>query len=318
MRASIVISSLNEAERLWKTVRSVLASTKGLDYELVIADDASSDDTVAELLKRYPDVRVVAHKKRKGCSPTKDLGARSSKGDVIVFLDGHCKPERGAIEKLVADVESQDGEAILTPAVLTLDAKTWTSSRKRVGQCYFVELVDFDCNWTGITGMWMRGGYYESPALCGCCFAVSRWLYEKLRGFDPHMREWGIEDVDLSLKAWLMGYSVLFDASAMIGHRFRRGFDTFSVSDECVAVNKLRMARKNFSDPVWNDWLRKFRARQPKKRWETAWGLFREHEKSAERERKYLQAHRKHDEFWYARRFGLDWPKAPRNVGRRR
>ena len=41
MRASIVISTYNEGHCLWKTVRSCVDSIAGLDYEIVVADDAS-------------------------------------------------------------------------------------------------------------------------------------------------------------------------------------------------------------------------------------------------------------------------------------
>lgn len=318
MRASIVIASFNEGDRLWKTARSVLATTRGLDCEVVVADDGSQDGSLLELRKRYPDVRIVAHKKRKGCSPTKHLGAGASKGDVVVFLDGHCKPERGAIEKLVADVESQDGEAIVAPRVSALDDRTWRNSKDSFGQCFLLDLVDFDCRWTGLKGMWMRGAFHESPAFCGCCAAMSRELYEKVLGFDRHMLEWGVEDMDFALKSWLMGYPVLHDPRAVIGHRFRARFDNFTVTHERILVNKLRMARKNFTDPVWKEWREKCRARQPRDLWQTAWKLYLEDEKSVERERKYLHSHRVHDEFWYARRFDLEWPRASSAAGRGR
>ena len=66
-----------------------------------------------------------------------------------------------------------------------------------------------------------RGRYYESPALVGCCLAVSRSLYKKLGGFAPDMVEWWVEDIDLALCAWLIGHEVLHDPFAEIGHRFR-------------------------------------------------------------------------------------------------
>jgi len=96
MRASIIIAAHNEGAALWQTVRSCLETCDGLDYEIVIADDASEDDSAEEVQRRFPQVRVVRHMERCGAAPSKDRGAREARGDVLVFLDGHCNPEYGA------------------------------------------------------------------------------------------------------------------------------------------------------------------------------------------------------------------------------
>ena len=56
MRASIVIAAHNEGDLLWRTVRSCIESTAGFGYEIVVADDASTDgslETMRRSLKRW-------------------------------------------------------------------------------------------------------------------------------------------------------------------------------------------------------------------------------------------------------------------------
>jgi GT2 family glycosyltransferase/NifU-like protein involved in Fe-S cluster formation len=315
MRASLVIASLDEGDKLWQTVSSCLETTAGLDCEVVVTDDGSTDGSVDELRRRFPQARVVAHTERIGVSPTKDMGGRSARGDVLVFLDGHCKPELGALTRLVEGVEAAGGRAILTPAVPALDAERWVNQMHQVGQGYRIDLEQFDCGWIGLERMRESAAVpgrllYESPALIGCCVAISRATYERLWGFDPDMRMWGVEDLDFGLKAWLMGHPILHDPEAVVGHRFRAGFDNYAVPMEHIVANQLRMARKNFADPVWEEWLSRFRGRQPDWLWDLAWRLFEERRESIERERSYLLERRVHDEFWYAERFGLPWPPA--------
>ena len=105
MRTSVVIASHNEGDQLWQTVGSCLETTRELDCEIVVADDASTDGCVEEMQRRFPDVRVVRFPERRGVSPTKDLAARSSRGEILIFLDAHCKPEPGAIPRLVSDID---------------------------------------------------------------------------------------------------------------------------------------------------------------------------------------------------------------------
>ena len=313
MRASLVIASHNEGQSLWRTVQSCLDTTEGLDCEIVVDDDASTDGSLVEL-ERFPQIRVVSHEERLGVSPTKDLAGRSSVGDVLIFLDGHCKPEPGAIARLIADVEATGGLAIVTPACSALDTQRWENNPYRVGQGFRIDLEQFDGGWTGLDDLrvadetpWLR----ESPALIGCVMATSRATYERLRGFDPDMRIYGSEDLDFGLKAWLMGHPILHDPAAVIGHRFRSSFDDYTVPMEHPVANQIRMARKNFTEPVWREWVERARIRHPAWLWQLAWSAFEERRASAEGEREYLMANRVRDEFWYASRFGLDWPALP-------
>lgn len=320
MRASIIIAAHNEGEALGKTVQACVETCAGLDYEIVIADDASADDAVAEVQRRFPRLRVVRHEERCGAAPTKDLGAREARGDVFVFLDGHCNPEHGAIARLVCDIEDSKGNALITPAIAGLDVQRWRNSPSQIGHGYFLDLEKFDCGWLPLSEL--RGvdigrrRFYESPASIGCALALSRELYEDLWGFDRHMRLWGVEDLDFGLKSWLMGHPILHDPEAVVGHRFRASFDNYDVPVEHTVVNQLRMARKNFTHGVWSEWLDRCRMRHPGRLpehpeglWARVWELFEAQRASVEQERAYLQARRVRDEFWYAERFGLTWPR---------
>lgn len=309
MKASLILAAHNEGDRLWRTVKSCIETTSGLDCEIVVADDASTDDSVDALRQRYPEIPVWPQKSRLGASPTKGLAARHAAGDILVFLDAHTKPEPGALKRVVEDVAAVGGEAIVTPAVPALDSEQWENKLPQIGNGYRITLDGFECGWVGCDAMKERGAFYESPALIGCCAAMTRDLYDDLWGFDPDMRQWGVEDIDFGLKAWLMGYSILHDPRALVGHRFRAAFDNYSVSMENLLVNQIRMARKNFTQEVWEVWLDRFRARHVGDLWERTWQLFLTRRDSVEREREYLLSRRKHDEFWYAERFGLDWPQ---------
>ncbi|HUY88538.1 MAG TPA: glycosyltransferase [Pirellulales bacterium] len=320
MRASIIVASHQEGERLWRTLASCFETTAGFDREIIVADDASFDGSVEEASRRFPQIRLFRNDERQGASPTKALGARHARGETLVFLDGHTKPEPGAIQRLVEDIEQLKGEAIVTPAIAALDVPRWKNAASQIGHGYFLDLEEFHCGWLPLgelRGVWKGSRkFYESPALIGCALAVGRELYESLGGFDSHMRYWGVEDLDFGLKSWLMGCPILHDPDAVIGHRFRAAFDNFSVPMEHLLANQLRMARKNFTEATWSDWVDRCRARHvgriadhPEGLWALAWESFQADRASVEHERTMLLGHRRRDEFWYAERFGLEWPR---------
>jgi hypothetical protein len=136
------------------------------------------------------------------------------------------------------------------------------------------------------------------------------------------MLKWGVEDLDFSLKCWLSGHRILHDPKAVVGHRFRTTFDNFDSPIDHFLVNQLRMAWKNFTEGVWIEWLDRTRRRHcqqlsehPEGLWARVWKLFCEGRESADRERAHLHGHRVHDEFWYADRFGLNWPRLALSPG---
>jgi GT2 family glycosyltransferase len=353
MRASIIIAAHNEGERLVRTVESVIESAGGLDYEIIVADDASDDGSIEETVRRFPRVRVVRHDpivasslrivasslrerassrdtttdlsrsespRPRGCSPTKDLGARHARGEVLVFLDGHTLPEKDAIRRLVEDVERTGGQAIITPCIVGLDAERWKLNRSQRGHGYRLDLETMSAGWLPLSHLKpvRQGGrdFYESPAFIGCAFAISRELYDKLHGFDPHMFVWGVEDVDLALRCWLMGHPILHDPDPCIGHRFRRTFDNYEVPRQHVVANQIRMAYKCLSPSPFADWTDRARQRysialldRPEGLFTAAWTQFESHRASAETQRAHLHARRVHDELWYAARFSLPWPR---------
>jgi hypothetical protein len=127
---------------------------------------------------------------------------------------------------------------------------------------------------------------------------------------------WGVEDVDLALRSWLMGHPILHDPEPCVGHRFRRTFDNYEVPREHVLANQIRMAYKCYSPSPFAVWLDRQRQRysialpdHPEGLFTAAWTQFEAHRPSAETQRAHLHARRTHDELWYAVRFDLPWPR---------
>jgi GT2 family glycosyltransferase len=320
MRTSLIIAAHNEGEQLLNTLESCVETAGALDYEIIVADDASTDGTPEAVARRFPLVRLQRQTSRQGASPTKNLGARWASGDIFIFLDGHTKPEHGALQQLVRDVEDTGGKAIITPRIAVLDVQRWQNVLTQVGHGYAFDLLTMASRWVPLEELQHssigRGNLFETPALIGCAFATSRDVYEKVWGFDAHMKFWGVEDLDFAFKCWLMGYPILHDPEIVVGHRFQEAFTNYSVPTEHILVNQLRMAYKNFTHAVWGEWLAIGRRRHdeplpehPEGLWARAWELFKFGEDSAKQERSYLHAHRTQDEFWYAGRFGLQWPQ---------
>src|SRR4029077_19962723 len=96
----------NEGNWLSATVEHVRATMPN-DAELVIVDDASTDGSV-EQLEQTSGVRLARLSSRQGVAGARNVGARSSTGDIIVFSDGHVRPGAGGWETLATCLASAD------------------------------------------------------------------------------------------------------------------------------------------------------------------------------------------------------------------
>lgn len=83
---SIIIPLYNKAHQIRNTLASVLLQTYR-DFELIIVDDGSTDDSIAEVQK-FDDGRIrVIHQRNSGVSAARNRGIKEAKYDLIAFLD---------------------------------------------------------------------------------------------------------------------------------------------------------------------------------------------------------------------------------------
>jgi glycosyltransferase involved in cell wall biosynthesis len=100
MKASVIIPAYNAEELLPECLRSLSDQTIPRDqYEVIVVDDGSTDGT-AGVAGSFPGVRVISQKNQ-GPAAARNLGAKESKGEFILFTDSDCVPERDWLERML-------------------------------------------------------------------------------------------------------------------------------------------------------------------------------------------------------------------------
>ena len=102
---SFVVPAYNEELCIRSCLDAIHAAMKevGGDYEIVVADDASTDATAA--IAREAGARVV-HVENRQISKTRNDGAREAKGDRLVFVDADTRVNAAVIRSTVAALDS--------------------------------------------------------------------------------------------------------------------------------------------------------------------------------------------------------------------
>ncbi len=101
---SVVIPIFNEEDNIAPLQDELAATLAGRDYELILVDDCSSDQTLARI-KRGPGVRVIEFEKNTGQSAAMYVGMHAAKGDVIVLLDGDRQNDPNDIPLMLAKLD---------------------------------------------------------------------------------------------------------------------------------------------------------------------------------------------------------------------
>jgi GT2 family glycosyltransferase len=81
---SIIIVNWNTREVTCECLRSIYRHTSGIDFELIVVDNGSSDDSTAIIRKRYPHVVLIENTENLGFATANNQGIKIAKGPMYV------------------------------------------------------------------------------------------------------------------------------------------------------------------------------------------------------------------------------------------
>nr|KAG5714339.1 hypothetical protein BaRGS_018556 [Batillaria attramentaria] len=211
--AGVVVVFHNEAwSILLRTVHSILgASPPQLLTEVVLVDDASTMDHLGQQLDDYvallDKVKLVRLTQRSGLMQARMAGFYHVTGHVAAFMDSHCEvPEgNGWLEPLLDRIR-EDENVLAVPATDLISGDTFQYTPVHGDQ---QARGGFDLD---LYFMWIpqspeenarRGSLtapMRSPTHLGCCFAVAKSTFERVGLYDPGLKIWGCENIELSFK----------------------------------------------------------------------------------------------------------------------
>jgi dolichol-phosphate mannosyltransferase len=101
---SVVVPLYNEEDNVVEMQQQIDAALAGRDYELVLVDDGSKDQTLARI-QPGPRVRVIVLEKNSGQSAAMHAGIHGAKGEVIITLDGDLQNDPADIPVMIAKLD---------------------------------------------------------------------------------------------------------------------------------------------------------------------------------------------------------------------
>jgi glycosyltransferase involved in cell wall biosynthesis len=134
---SVVVPTYNRADAVQRTVDSVLDQTFE-DFEVIVVDDASDDDTAA-VIDSYDDSRVVlrSHETNRGGSAARNTGIGAASGEYIAFLDSDDEWRPRKLERQVETLERRGDEWVAAYCGVEMVSENDPSPFERLAATYF-------------------------------------------------------------------------------------------------------------------------------------------------------------------------------------
>lgn len=209
---SIVVVAFNSGGELRRTIPALLAEL-GPGDELVIVDNASSDDTAAIVGELAPDAKVVTLAENVGFAAGANRGVEAAAGELVVLLNPDAAPRPGFREGIMRPLAAGRGWSAWM-ALVTADDGTVVNTLG--GVLHFTGIA-----WAGGAGEPVPAAprAAEVPFLSGACLAVPRETWLRIGGFDEDYFLYH-EDVDVSLRLRLEGGRVGLEPAAVVDHDY--------------------------------------------------------------------------------------------------
>jgi len=205
MKISVIIPNYNGEKQLEANLSTVLSC--GIDGEIIVVDDASTDKSVKLLKDQFPQVKVIEKKKNEGFASSANIGVKAAKYSLVLLINTDVAPEKIFLQYLIPHFSDSRVFAVGCCQKSIENGKIVLRGRG-IGSFKRGFLVhqrgEVDKNNT----LWVSGG--------AGMFRKNIW--EKLGGMNSLYNPFYWEDIDLSYRALKAGYKILFEPRSYVFH----------------------------------------------------------------------------------------------------
>jgi GT2 family glycosyltransferase len=203
-KISVIIVNYNGKTLLEKCLESLFKVNYD-NFEVILVDNNSTDETVDFITKNYPSIILIKLDSNKGFAEPNNIGAKIAKGEHLLFLNNDTIVTPNFISELVKIMENDTKVAICQSLLLKLDGSVDSSGD-------FIDNLGVVYNSKTKTDE-----IREISSARGASMLVRSFIFKKLDGFDKNFFV-SFEDVDLGWRTWIFGYRVFLAPKSIVYH----------------------------------------------------------------------------------------------------
>lgn len=211
MRVSVIIPNYN-GERFMKACLESLKKQTYKDFEVILVDNASNDNSVSLAEEIYPDIKTICLDKNYGFSKAVNEGIKASSSKYVILLNNDTESDEQFVEKMVEGIEK-------SPKIFSCASKMVQFNNR--------DKIDSAGDYYTIVGCTFTKGYNKSTqnfnktsvvfSSCAGAAIYRRKVFEKIGYFDEIHFAY-LEDVDVGYRAKISGYINVYNPDAVVYH----------------------------------------------------------------------------------------------------
>jgi GT2 family glycosyltransferase len=241
---SIILVNWNGAAHLPVCLNALRAQTVR-NFEILLVDNASHDNSLELLARDYPEVTVIPLQDNLGFAGGSNVGLRAARGDIVSLLNNDTEVTARWLEEVVAAFERHPAAGSVASKMKLFDRR---DTLHTAGDFYRVDGLP------GNRGVWEidRGQYDREEyvfSACGGSAAYRRAMLDQIGLLDEDFF-FSCEDVDLGWRAQLASWPCVYAPNAVVYHKLKAtgGGATASYYD---GRNFLWLIAKNYPASLW-------------------------------------------------------------------
>ncbi|RRJ24298.1 glycosyltransferase [Lachnoanaerobaculum gingivalis] len=211
-KVSIIIPVYNQIHYTYACLVSILENTEGFDYEIIIADDVSTDAT-KEIDKFVSGLVIARNESNQGFLKNCNNAAKKARGKYIFFLNNDTTVQKDWLPSLIRLLESDESIGMVGSKLIYPDGRLqeaggiiWSDgSGWNYGRCDDPNKPEYN---------YVRDVDYIS----GAAIMLSRKLWEDIGGFDERYAPAYCEDSDLAFEVRKRGLRVVYQPLSVVTH----------------------------------------------------------------------------------------------------
>jgi GT2 family glycosyltransferase len=249
---SIILVNHNGSKLIRDCLSSVYEKTKQIDYEVIVVDNASSDESAQIVRSEFPHAHVIECGMNLGFSAGNNLGSRSAVGEYLLFLNPDTVLIENSIKALKDFLDVHPHAGAVGPRMAFADGAFQLSAGQLPN--LFVEVrgkavYAIARMWRGGVAPlldWMHRKMRVVGWLTGACLMVRREAFQQVGGFDEDLFMY-FEDKDLCKRLGEADWKVVYYPGTTVVHLLggSAGPDSKSHLEQIYRESQVRYYEKH-------------------------------------------------------------------------
>jgi N-acetylglucosaminyl-diphospho-decaprenol L-rhamnosyltransferase len=236
IKLSVIIVNYNTGALTKECVESLLKQETSFNIEIIVVDNASSDESVSFLRSDYPEIKVIESKKNLGLAGGVNFGIEEARGKYYLVLNPDIVVLPGALKYMIEWLDKNNDVGMIGGQLVSPNGRIQNSCYR----FYTPMTIIYRRTWLGKTKKGVKAVRrflmkdYDHRVvkdvdwLMGACLMVRAEVVDQIGGMDDKFFLY-FEDVDWCRRVWGAGWRVVYVPEAKFSHYHQRSSEKSGV-----------------------------------------------------------------------------------------